>query len=1013
MTKVRTSGGKITVTIGGDFKTYAKEDIIYNSQKTISFTGKENGITHGNPENLEFTIEESEDYKLESKFALEQLFEFAKKDSKAMFCFWMADIFGSDIPLNAYEQLYKDASDKKDSINPKITVAKFVPGFGATYYSGIYKNGKPIDDENKKYKNHIIISEDFITKAIDKNLHQKLLMIALVEEFGHHLDYLLRYEYSKVKGDASKDEGAKYTAKMNRKYKRYLIDPFKVKEQHYATATIKKKETKLIWDFADLNEKLNEYVDNRTEKDDNYFAGFEFFGAGMGDDLHGLGHQAIEKVGLEGIFDDQVKQKIYLGNWMRDFSQFVDPMVVRPMANALDAISEEHKTKVNKAQEKLTKEEILKLISENNVTINDKRTLNLPININITEARLDWELTSINPVKLSREGITSLVELLAVKEFGQIKNKGKTPDEIPNYDIALKNFRKNFLKITPDVLGVYRPEEHIDNPAALVPKSGAKPNLNNQLDPAFVKDPNELQYQNSTFGTKNYIRGNGSEPFPSAYDCFKKYITSALSKGPNIKGFTDLGAALHILEDLYAHSNFSEIAVMKVYDPEVFPWVNLPTSCKKGTLKDHKADFSSNKHVHNSVIKDRSKINYNVIDNPELQSNAVKKFLKYNPTRKAQDYYNAIGSTTENKGLYYSHAECAPLVTGSFGPLDTLASIAPKINNKIFSITVEEQESMREGERTFTDSLIYELLKDISGSQAQDTKEKNAAYKGTDDNKYSETFKQYLLLRDAYVSEHWYLAGFSFADVLKGFGIFDYITQYVKVIQSVLYHFLSLAAINLIDDYQTLELQQLKDLENGTWKVDKYGPTHTQLAKDKGIQPLHHLAVLLAENAIRKIGFYVNDYWEKKNPNSLNKVFELADEFFRHPGQTSWADQIVYDWCKQNLFNKGRVLIAHEASVVIYGIYQGHREVQELFDELYTLNFWNSSDDGYKTEFDILFREQAKKWNEVQKRLFEVWQSNKFIEAYKQSGKSDKLDENKLDEKLNEEKKLWETKNKK
>ncbi|PDS23244.1 hypothetical protein [Flavobacterium branchiophilum] len=80
---------------------------------------------------------------------------------------------------------------------------------------------------------------------------------------------------------------------------------------------------------------------------------------------------------------------------------------------------------------------------------------------------------------------------------------------------------------------------------------------------------------------------------------------------------------------------------------------------------------------------------------------------------------------------------------------------------------------------------------------------------------------------------------------------------------------------------------------------------------------------------------------------------------------------------------------------------------------MYTLNFWNSSDDGYKTEFDILFREQAKKWNEVQKRLFEVWQSNKFIEAYKQSGKSDKLSENKLDEKLNEEKKLWETKNKK
>lgn len=49
MTKIRTSGGKITVTVGGNFTTYAKEDIVYNSQKTITFTGKENGITYGEP----------------------------------------------------------------------------------------------------------------------------------------------------------------------------------------------------------------------------------------------------------------------------------------------------------------------------------------------------------------------------------------------------------------------------------------------------------------------------------------------------------------------------------------------------------------------------------------------------------------------------------------------------------------------------------------------------------------------------------------------------------------------------------------------------------------------------------------------------------------------------------------------------------------------------------------------------------------------------------------------------
>ncbi|HEX8576477.1 MAG TPA: hypothetical protein VF677_09300 [Flavobacterium sp.] len=48
--KIRTSGGKITVTVGGSFTTYAKGDIILNAGKTISITGK-NGITFGsNPE---------------------------------------------------------------------------------------------------------------------------------------------------------------------------------------------------------------------------------------------------------------------------------------------------------------------------------------------------------------------------------------------------------------------------------------------------------------------------------------------------------------------------------------------------------------------------------------------------------------------------------------------------------------------------------------------------------------------------------------------------------------------------------------------------------------------------------------------------------------------------------------------------------------------------------------------------------------------------------------------------
>ena len=989
-----------------------KENLSLNSGKQVKMKGTD-GIQFQDYTPPKIEVVESE-YKLVSTFAMEQLFAAAEKDSMAMFCLWMADIFGSDISVTEYRKLYKDTSDKKDTINPKITVAVSLPGKGAAY----------ISDPESPFKNHIIVSQGFIESAMANKKDSNLLLIALVEEFGHHLDYLLRFEYGKEGGDAPGDEGAKYTARLNRKYRKFYIDLAKEKNVHYATATLDSKETDLIWDFSDLNQLLQEYVDGRTEKDDHYYAGYEFFGAGMGDGLHGLGHQAIEKAALQGIFNEETQLKIYLGNWMRDFSQFVDPMVVRPMANALDRISEEYKASQNRDKPNMTLDELKAMMKENRVeggdssvpiAAKDVRTIKLPVGFSITEARIDWEPTALSPVRISRAGITTLVEMLAIKEFGELKSMvGKTGDETdtpPNYMKYLKDFRKKYLEITPAVLGVYRPEEHMDNPAALIPEAGTKANLNFELDNAFVKDPIAVQFENSAFGTKNYIRGNKAEPFPSAYDCFLKYINSAMTQGPgNIKRYTDLGAAFHVLEDLYAHSNFSEIAVMKVYDPEVFPWYDLPAGCKKGTLKEHKSPSSKNSHTGRaSVVGNRSNVKFDTLRNPELWPEPLKRFMKLNPTKKPEDYYSSISSSaTTDRGLYYSHAECAPLLTGSFGRLDTIASIAPKINNKIFSIEVKPIDKVKEGERSFADSLIYEMLRDISQAQDADEKEKNPNYKGKGDGKYAELFQQYLLLRDAYVAKNWYQFGYSWSDVLSGFGIIDFVMDYVKVIQSVLYHMLSLTAINLIDDYQTLELQQLKDLENGTWRVGKNGPTHTQLAKDNGIQPLHYLAVHLATNAVYKIASKVDKVW-KGDPSAKAEVLALAEDFFRHPVQTAWADKLVYEWCTSNLVNETRVKIAHEASIAIYGIYQGHREMQEMFDDLYKLNYWNAPEkiNDPNNAFRILYEKQTSKWHEVQQKLFDVWKSDKFAESFKISGKSETLNKNTILEEIKRELDKW------
>lgn len=971
-----------------------KENLSLNSNKVVEQKGHDGGVKHQNYAPPELEIEETE-YKLESVFAMEELFAFAEKDSMAMFCFWMAEIFGGDVPLDAYEKLYKNASDKKVNINPKITVAQEVPGFGATYYSGVDKNGVVIKNKNEKFKNHIIISQGFIDWALKSNDYQKLLLIALVEEFGHHLDYLLRFEYSSKRGDAKGDEGAKFTSKLNRKYKKYLIDPFDKKEQQYATATIKGEEKKLVWDFADLNEKLNEYVDNRTEKDDNYFAGFEFFGAGLGDGLHGWGHKHIEdkafgNLPLIGGDKNPVRAQIYFGNWLRDFSQFVDPMIVRPMANSLNMLSNDYDNKQTKSREhKGFLDDLINLkndlLYKNSVTYSQTRSFDFPTSVEFNyttfDAQVKWGIATFAPVMMSREAVTTLVELLGMKEFGEINKKAEEDGKPQNYMKYLDDFRKNFAPIDTKLLGVYKPQEHIDNPYALrydvLQKTfkdagvGEEPmhNFNNQLDPDFVKDPLEIQWEpNAQFGTRNYIRGNGAEPFPSAFDCFINFIN--LSDPTTVKGRINFGAAMHILEDFFAHSNFVEIAVMKVYDPEVFPWDNLPSTCKKGTLKDQKADSTSNVHATTSIL-DKSRFRFKTLTNPDLCPQSVKNYMKENKTNSLAAYYIKVGEAYDpekhyrNRGLYYSHAACTILQTGSFGLLDTIASIAPKINNKMFSLEVEDQEDLQEGERTFTDALAYELLKDISHAQADDVKEKNANYKGKDDGKYAEIFKKYLDFRDAYV--HKYLGIVSAKDIFKGFGIFQYITDYLAVIKNIRNHFIAIYAINLIDDYQTLLDQELDLMINGTWKVNPLGPTHTQLAKDNGFQPLHHLAVKLATEAVTEFGkLFVTDKDWKKKAQIIAK-----DKYFLHPMYTDWMDEEVIDWCRTNFLTDGAVKIAHEASIVLWGISNGLQEIQELSKEIQILYEFNT-DEAQKKEFSSAYAKIPGKWHELFDKLNRV-----------------------------------------
>jgi hypothetical protein len=126
-------------------------------------------------------------------------------------------------------------------------------------------------------------------------------------------------------------------------------------------------------------------------------------------------------------------------------------------------------------------------------------------------------------------------------------------------------------------LGVYRPEEHIDNPKHYADNMDARafdPRLRGPVDPREVEvDPRT--------GMKNYICNEDG-----GWATSTQYIRDSLVKAIHLGryGATDpercealrlLGQALHTLEDLTSHSNWIELALIELGYATVFPHVGL------------------------------------------------------------------------------------------------------------------------------------------------------------------------------------------------------------------------------------------------------------------------------------------------------------------------------------------------------------------------------------------------------------------------------------------------------
>jgi hypothetical protein len=232
----------------------------------------------------------------------------------------------------------------------------------------------------------------------------------------------------------------------------------------------------------------------------------------------------------------------------------------------------------------------------------DMNQLNVPLVIGKLSG-LPKDVTSPKGAKIGAKGAhditTAVIQALAILELGQEVAKSLvTGGEINPAG-----------QQTPDRIGVYRPEEHIDNPMGMGAKtdtlvSNTDPSRKDehgtkvevgaprpaepvvgpttcpvdkdrdaQLQGSAIKGTqveNAALYKVSGAGMQNHIY--------NSVEATKKRWVSAARLGPTPEGRSEFGAGLHAVEDYFSHSNFIEVS-LNSYIAEAL--------ANKGTKKDN------------------------------------------------------------------------------------------------------------------------------------------------------------------------------------------------------------------------------------------------------------------------------------------------------------------------------------------------------------------------------------------------------------------------------------------
>jgi hypothetical protein len=408
------------------------------------------------------------------------------------------------------------------------------------------------------------------------------------------------------------------------------------------------------------------------------------------------------------------------------------------------------------------------------------------------------------PALFSRRALTQIVDVMAVRVF-----HGLEADEAGRADYT----------VTPEKLLVYRPREHIDNPVNFDENAVDPQTIDPDFDP-IIRPGDPLDGIHAKYSLPLH--------FKFAVRYMRDKLKAARAEGMTPAGFRYFGEALHVLEDLFAHSNYAELCLRKLGYDEIAVW---------------------------TVPKEDTALRL-------------------------------------------------PLITGVFGSVDVIASVAEPLAKALFPLESLDYKGIEPGHRSDTEKMLLIMLKDMGDHKAHDA------------------LQQVLRQRDKAASNPFFQTASKAAWVAG----------------------LPLNALSYAKNLVMQPLIRWAGDNVGHWTmgddpnlVPGVHATHSQLAKDHGTHPLHGLAVALAQSAVERVARAMFEAW---HGTSDRRPEHLASSYFVHPHTPSigWYIPIVQAWVDANPGN------VSQASHYLQELQHRIEELNETMARLRDLG----KDDTYK-----------------------------------------------------------------